>query len=326
MENISNHIKKGSNKRFVARVFVAGIVFSIATIFILRDISKEYEATVLILVVPKSQIIATQSETVMRNIAEFPKTLAFYERLLKFNPEIKDGFAGMEPTARKNSWNGTIKVSENGSGIITLTVFAKNPTQAEALSKKTAQNLFQTVSNFYDIKTDIGISIIDGPLVSSVWRNRLVAILFSIAIGLSISLVLNIFLDWLEKKPKSERNYFQKSPLRGLKNKIGISTEEKKFAPKEEDFFQDVPYYFEEMSDKKILEFEDEYPDFSEAPNPVTKSASAPANLPIAETDFIFGEENKTQEEDHDFIEMKKQEPTVDEMKERLNKLLKGEI
>ncbi len=338
MKNIPNQSELRINSRFAVRVFVVGIIFSITAMLVSLDMFKEYKSTVIILVVPKSQVVATQSEAVVQNIIEFPKTLAFYERLLKFNPEIKDGFAKMSPIEKKEAWNGQIEVSKNNSrkgSIIELPVSARPPAQAEALSQKTANTLFNVVSNFYDIKTDIGISIIDGPFTSAVLKNWFLIIPLSILIGFATSLLLNLLLDSLEKVFKPGTYSFKKSPLAGLKNKFNAPMEEKSLPLTEEEFVQDIPYHFEDISKKPIQEEEKKtadfdkslYPNFPEMPKTPAKNASAPSNLPIAETNFIFGEpEENIVEEQQDFIEMKKEEPSLEEMKERLNKLLKGDM
>jgi len=181
------------------------------------------------------------------------------------------------------------------------------------LSQKTADTLFNVVSNFYNIKTDIGISIIDGPIVSSVLRKWLFVITLSLIVGLTTSWALSILLGLLEKTFKLGTYSFKKSPLAGLKDRFNTPIKkETSIEKKKEDFFEDVPYHFKEISDKKSA----------------IKSSSAPSNLPIAdEMSFIF-EDPKEEEiaKEENFIQLKKEEPSEEEMKKRLNTLLMGDM
>lgn len=291
-------------------VFIVGIIFSVTTMLILLDAFKEYKSSISILVLPKSELIAQQSGDVVENIAEFPKMLSFYERLVKFNPQIKDDLVGMRPDEKKDEWNRRIDVfteNNNRGNIIILTVYGKTPAEAEMLSKKTATTLFSTVSNLYDIKTDLNISIIDGPFVTGVLRNIFIILLASLLIGFIASFLLNFLLKVLEKTVRPGIYSFDKSPLIGLKNKFSKKNED--IFIKNEDVLQDVPYDFED----RIIEEE------FKAPNISVKNASAPANLPIAEDFEEFVEEKNV-------IELKKEEPNAEELRERLNKLLRGDM
>ncbi|HAV11797.1 MAG TPA: hypothetical protein DCX32_04645 [Candidatus Moranbacteria bacterium] len=358
-------------RRFWTRVSVVGVIFTVTALFILADAFKEYKSTVTILVAVKSETLSRQAGPVVENIAEFPRTLSFYERLLKFNPDVKDGFVGKNPRERKKLWNRQVEVSSGKSDqgtIVTLSVFGKTPVQAELLSRKTSDTLFNVVGNFYNIKTDLNISIIDGPLVSASWRNWFFTALLSLLSGFAASLLLNYSLEFLEKPsgPASRRRAaisasrggpkrpsFKKSPLADLKQRFAKKTEEKESpaSKQEEGLPQDIPYHFEEEAmggdvpaapyfdlgeheKEEVASFDKgDYPNFPEIPKGPARSASAPANLPIAEEFFPFEEPGKKMEKNEEkleepqsFVEMKKEEPSEEELRERLNKLLKGDM
>lgn len=345
-------MSKKDQKSFVVRVAVVGAIFSITAFLILADANKEYESSVSILVVTKSEALSKQSSEVVENISEFPKTLSFYDRLLRFNPQTKDPTSGENQQARRNFWNKQVEVSagksEKRGTIINLSVFGKTPSGAEELSRKTTSTLFEVVSNFYNIKTDIQISILDGPLTSVVLRGWYLLIFYSILIGFAVSLVLNLVLNLFDKKTDSEEFAFEKSPLEGLKEKFVARNEQSEAEPKDakEEIPQDTPYHFKQDDGseefmrtyypdqlqpkeeiEKIEEFDKAmYPNFPEIPTGKVKEVSAPDNLPIAGGYF---EEPKKQEEDSQepsVIELKKDEPTDEELRERLNKLLRGDL
>ena len=205
------------------------------------------------------------------------------------------------------------------------------------------------VSNFYNIKTEVGVSIVDGPFTSATVRNWPAVVVFSVAIGFLASLLLNVFLDSLGGAVKPKKSFSAPVPPLDLGKKFG-STEKKKEDFMKEEVAYDAPYDFQEIAKKSLpqenMEQEEiettpldneAYPNFPEMPRTAPKSAQAPANLPIAdgfeqfeefpEEEFRPEQEKGEQvQEEPSFVEMKKEEPTDEELKERLNKLLRGDM
>jgi len=90
---------------------------------------------------------------------------------------------------------------------------------------------------------------------------------------------------------------------------------------------------FQEM--KKITKSlePDKYPNFPEMPVSHKVESSAPANLPVADDSFFIQNEAPTEsspsqsvESERDSIASETREPTPEELKKRLNELLKGKI
>ena len=77
---------------------------------------------------------------------------------------------------------------------------------------------------------------------------------------------------------------------------------------------------------------QDKYPNFREVPKYAQQKASAPSNLPIADDSFSMqvGLNDQKQSEQKQIISektaIKKPEPTDDQLKEKLNQLLRGEM
>ena len=84
---------------------------------------------------------------------------------------------------------------------------------------------------------------------------------------------------------------------------------------------------FQEMKKITKMTEQDKYPNFREVPKHAEQKASAPENLPVADDSFFMQTGLNTQEKSNsEKSEIKKPEPTADQLKERLNKLLRGEI
>lgn len=326
MNNQKEKIKSFSDMRFVTRIFVVGIIFSITASLILLDALKQYRATVTIMVIPKNEIMVQQSADVVENIMEFSRMLSFYDRLVKFNPEIEDNFLGLNSDKRKKSWNDMLEVSKNNSEkgtLINISILADKPDQAEIVAKKTAHTLFGVVSNFYNIKTDLDVVMVEGPIASVVLKSWVWILVFSLFIGFVCSSILIFLLKLLEKIVKPSRIVLKPSPIRGLRKKFEQKQQEEKI--KNTEFEYDVPYDFEIQAEKE-KDYEDVYPNFPETPKTSVKKSSAPENLPVAEDMSFFEETQMKEEKQEDSIEMKKEEPTQEELKARLNKLLNGDM
>lgn len=335
--------------RFWSRVLVVAIIFSITAFFIFRDALKEYKGEVSILVKPKNSTISSQTESVVANIAELPKTLSFYERLVKFNPATGADFSGKSEAEKKSLWNESIEVSVAGEGkssIINLGVFSNSPQGAKYLIEKTSRNLLEVSSGIYDVKNDVEMSIIDGPIVSAAYNKKNETLFYALLAGFFGSLVLNGSLVFLEKivEPRSIRRIA--FPKFDFEKKI---KKEKEVEKKEEDlaeneYFYDVPYDFENLerdefaaektnAAQQIEEYpeyvfkDNPYPNYPEMPKEPVRQASAPENLPIMdEIDIPLRAQEKNIKDEPTFVEMKKEEPTAEELRERLNRLLRGEM
>ena len=298
MSNYQEKFSQGGIK-LSSYYFVVAAIFSAVFFFMLLDYFKSYRSEVSILFIPQSEKAITEANFISENLIRLPKKLSFYEKILADNKEIVDQFAGKSSDERKNLWNRSLSVKrENGSTIFNISVTSKNRLQASKLAKQTAYSLFDTVSRYYNIKTDVDLRIIDGPVTSPYARSLFWVILLSVALGLAVSFLLYfIFYVWdnylkiLRVAPSRKKKIFeeQKAPQEEyhppLEGKI-TAAEKKSSAPSNlptvEDFY--LPYDHEEPITPEMLMKEEE---------------SAPAGAG---------------------------EPTEKELKERLNQLLRGEL
>lgn len=330
------------NTRFWVRVSVVGIVFAVTSFLIALDMSKEYKSSVLVLVRANNEISSSQMDKIVWNVSEFPKMLSFYERLLKTNPEIKDAFAGKARDQKKILWNEKIEVAIENSGetsIIRIGAIEKKYKDSEMLIGKVTKNLIEMTSGYYDAE-NVSLSVVDGPFVSAVSRSYLISISLSLLVGALASLLLNVFLQSLENLviPIKLKKYASWEDNRSSED-YPISKPSYPLEVKEDGYNYDVPYSFNGTSDQEKESEEEQlpewlgeemryifkdnpYPNYPEMPaNP--KQASAPDNLPIAEMENNPQVEKK---EEVSFMEMKSNEPTDEELKARLNKLLRGDL
>ncbi len=316
-----NYNEKFEKERFrlPSYYFVVAAIFSAVFFFMLLDYFKAYRSEVSILFIPRSEKAIAQASYISENLIRIPKQLSFYEKILADNKEIVDQFAGKSPDERKNLWNSDLSVKrEDGSTIFNISVVSKNRDDSLKLARQTVYSLFDTVSRYYDIKTDVDLRIIDGPVASPYAKNLHWVILISIALGLAVSFLLYfIFYVW---------DRFIKIPKARISPKKEIRLEQE--LPRQEELFPPIP--------EKTVTAE--------------KKAVAPSNLPTVE-DFYLPYDHEepftpemiekiketqpseaqepTEEELKERLKQlvrEKNEPTEDELKERLNQLLRGEL
>lgn len=390
--------------RFSVQVFVVGSILT-TTIFLLAvDALKTYTSTVSVLIVPKSQVAATTERQIVANILEIPKTLSFYNHLLKLNPDVRDVANGLTDIKRKNVWNEMLsveKVNSKGS-VINISITTPRQSDSELLSGKIARTLFDVTGKYYNIKTDLDMRIIDGPITNSqipFWQGLL---LFSAIIGFGLAIALKLLMLGngfeIQEGGKIEEieSYLEQEENLDTNDK-SIDGEEKNEIPKKKVWFDfsrftnfstfstsreagkealeklyqndqvEMPAARDEKFDDVMLDenylkaFEqdlkikemkrltkqiepDKYPNFPEMPihaAPIAApkndaKAGAPDNLPIADASVMemfsapAPRDLPAQSEKSETLEPQEpvtpKEPTSDELKKRLNELLRGKI
>lgn len=350
MEKIKQYWQKINmdSEYFSLRFFVAGIVLSFSFLLLFISLSKTYTSSIIILVNAKSETAAQQKDQIISNVSEFPKTLALYDRLLKYNSDVKDFAAGKSSTERKDYWNGLVSTKKIGrdSSLIKISINTKQKNDAEKLAEKTTETLFYFTAFYYDIKKDLDLLIVEGPIT----RPRIAGILSVIPLSLILGFLLTFIFQYtlIKRKDLLIESYKESKEkfLFNLQNKSGEKKSEKDELKSLEDLYMsDIPAEikpapkeeqgniftrkFQEMKKlTKILEKNTKYPNFAEVPKYNGGKGDAPDNLPVAD-DFSL---NKTMEEpNQEKTEEKKinktyPEPDMEKLKKRLNALLKGEL
>ena len=343
-DQIKQNIIK-SKERVSAQVFLAGLVLSIMFFLLLNSAFQTHTAKIEILFTAKSETAALQSKQIFNNLIELPKTLNFYDRLLKNNSDVRDIAQGENPLQRKRIWNNLITIKKVGrsSSMFEISITTKREADAKALAQKTARNLFDMASGYYDVKKDIDLRIVDGPILrTNFFAGFVWALILSLIFGFAVAFVLQKFLKGSRAIFASSRQIFaEKNWFDFSKKETESSEEEKKYLESLYALEQaELPLGFQEKKkeSKKKTEQDnsgfqeikeltksiepDRYPNFPEVPKSSHPKATAPENLPIAEG-YSFNKPvaEVKQEEKKDYIE-----PGEDQLKERLNKLLRGDI
>lgn len=300
-----------TNKAFWISALVAAVV-----IFIIAATSgRGYKSEMDILILPKSEVTASSASQIVADAVSIPRSLMFYNKMREENSDIEDAFAGFTDAKKKAAWNEMLKAQKvDGSGIVRVSIFNKSQFQAEVLSRQTAQDIATVLSRYYNIKTELDVRIIDGPIIKYLspnftWAWVIISILLGLAFGALLYLAIN-FTETLKFR----------SHLRLPDMARKTSSSDQEVMPVE------LPYFKKEIeldiSGKQAEIFPKE-----EIIAAGSRKVSAPGNLPIEEefsepivAEPIILEEEKVQAQ----APKKTHEATPEEVKERLNRLLRG--
>ncbi|MDP1884147.1 MAG: hypothetical protein Q8L10_02160 [Candidatus Moranbacteria bacterium] len=320
-------------------IALAAIIFIVA-----MNANKAYRAQIWLLFLPKTENAVRNIDQIIANAQEIPLALSFYDKLLQKNPYILDDVTADLPAAeRKELWNSRIETERIGkSGVIGLVAFGASQTEAESLDRLVVSDLLVVLSNYYNIKTDLDIRIIDGPISSEVIRmDGWLWALISLVAGAIIGFLLSVFFAILGEtglgkagRPEPIGSQEMKKAVAAELPKVSFTetrAEKKEPAVEVKDIFD-----FAVEKEASLMRFRKE---------PVTaeKKAAAPSNLPVSEEEFTFNISPEADlpvpptagsEETRPVEEMiasasasdTAREATPEEVKERLNKLLKGDI
>lgn len=293
--------------------------FMAVTFIALINLNRTYKAETDVLIIPRNDAVSKNISQISNSVKEIPKTLSFYDRLLISNEELDDEAKELPDYKRKAYWESKIRTEQiDDSSMIKITVFDKSQTRSEDLSRQAGLEIAGVMSQYYNIRTELELRITDGPIISyglekSLWALILESILGGILAAFMVY-ITNNFLEMLGIGTKSQGKKLS-AAIRKLPGKI--------IKPGEEPI----------MFDKKPSGLEKRtrlHPE-KESFFLTGKRAAAPENLPIAEGPVISGaniEPAKAEKMEKSEISEKPviREATPEEVKERLNKLLRGEF
>lgn len=288
-------------------IFVAGI-----------NMNRTNQSEMDVLILPQSDAMARNAQQILANAKQIPLSLSFYDKLIERNSDIEDGAAGLPDNKRKQFWNSQIRIEQvRKSGVLKIKIFNANQWQAEILNRQVAADLAIVMSKYYNIKTDLDIRIIDGPIASSaVKMNFIVWTIFALIFGLAVGAIISFLAGWMPRKslslPKAagKKLFFKQKP--SIFPKFSFPVMERKKPETKADQKNFFDFAAEEKSQAGPILL------------PGKKSA-APANLPIAEDITIESlAEAEKEKRDAAAHQDKTREATAEEVKERLNKLLGG--
>lgn len=317
---------------------IAGVIFVAA-----MDSNRTYQAEMNILFVPKNEIVARNADQVLENARQISKMLSFYDKIVEENQDIQDGAAELPDAKRKAFWNSTMKAEKiRKSGIVKIVITNDSQSQASIISRQSAESLTVAMSRFYDIRKELDMRIVDGPIVKEVEKMNVFSwLLISLFLGLVLGAIFNVAIESLVKR------YGTRKRIEKIEIKARPAIFPRFSLPEtmKRDIFPKAKDIFDFKAEKEAALVQGKKTGLSTAG---VKKAAAPDNLPIAE-DFNFNvvepveedpdqaenvsDENLSLEQDAPIgVEKKEEEKdffkeaTPEEVKARLNKLLSGDM
>lgn len=305
--------------------FVTLFFVTLASLLFWLDSFHAYQSEVRVLVIGKATVSTDQ---VVENFTELSKNLSFYERVLEGNDLIEDEFEGYSKDQRKELWNETVQVTRSEkSGVLSVTARQDTPEKAKRLSEETVRTLFAVASFYYSIKTDIDMRVVEEPIVKAVVARPVTYVLTSFGSALGITLA---FFALLSVVPgffgKRESAVVPEFPVGAAVPFI----DPKKFVParptslsfesthEEQTKTESAKVGSERMlpgmdAEELPFQFEEAYPEEREEEAGLT-------DLPL--TGGVVGGGATAVIETVEEAPVKKEEPTPEEYKRRLNELL----
>ncbi len=302
------------------------LVFAVAAVAIFLlflNVGQTYRSETDILIIPKSELAVKNSEQIVENLSQLPLTLSFYQKMISDNQGVaKSTVLELPSYNQKAYWNSKLKIERVGmSGEIKLVASDKDSYYAETLSSQAVKTLINTVGIYYDIQNDLDIRIIEPVITRKINGTFNYAQFAESLLGVFalLFLLFSFFGTVFEKiempsftRPRFSFPYSNKKHLSG-KATANIPLEKTVVA-----------------SEKDWTTAEKPYTDFSKN----NKTASAPANLPIAKDDLVEKESvvAPTKKVTSSAVSVSEKiapinkEATAEEVKERLNKLLSGKL
>lgn len=319
---------------------LAGIFF-LVLLFALNK-GGMYEAKTEVLVLPKNATIARELDSTVDNFIEILKSLAFYDRVAKSSDALESGLE-LPGYKRKIFWNTKLLAQRVGkSGVIEVINFDKDNVLARELNKDTVDNLILATASYYNIKTELELRIVDGPIVRKINSQNLLATflqsaLWSLLIWVSFFFILPLVFTKKDQEKRVIRG-------RGFSRKeVQLEKTIPAFIPEEENYFASKNFFgLAKKEAKEILETKKPLMQKSASPlanfSGFGKKAPIPNNLPVSEDDVpdifrakevameidkveVADELKKTETDNAEYIP---HEATPEEVKARLNRLLSG--
>ncbi len=301
-----------SNRQIWGKKIGIGAVLFFAILIFNINKNSVYESEINVLVLPKNELLAKETDLIRGNFKQIMQSLAFCDEVAQQNESLSV-MQDLSNYKRKEFCNSKLEVSlVEKTAIISVKNFDKNSTLARELNSDTVEKLIASAGKYYNINTDMELRIIDGPIIKlDSFRNSLWIFEESLFLTLVVCVGLFFLVPFIFIKKK-------KTNLPILKNKFSSKTPLEKMVA----IFPETENYF---SDKKF------FPTKKVEPS-VGKKAPIPVNLPVNEETVpdIFLDKKafvkndmleKKENESEDYIS---REATSDEVKERLNKLLRG--
>ena len=321
-----------------AGIFVFMLLFNL-------NKSRIYESETDILLLPKNETGALSLDATIDNFKLVLESLAFNDRIAENSDALEAGLE-LPNYKRKEFWNSKLSVARaEKSGVIRIKNFDKESVLARELNADTVENLIAVAGNYYDIKTDLEMRIIDGPIVQKIAAQNL-----PITVGVSALWSLGIFVVmfflfpfiFIKKEPRKRAlpgQEFSRQRAQGKKIIPAIIPEEENYFATR-DFFEQAKKTEEVKVTEKVSvteKVQSQKSNFSLPTFPsFGKKAPTPVNLPVNEEEIpdIFRQKATMPEVGKELVPEKKEEESIPEyipreatpveVRARLNRLLSG--
>lgn len=175
--------------------FLFFVVFFVTAFFAFYESFRQYEAEADVLVLSKSEAIG--AETAARTLAEFPETLAFYERLIADHDMVEDPWIEASKSDRKRWWNEVLESKVlPGTSLIHLSVSSANVEQSSALLNASLETLYGFSGRLYDREKQVDIRLVEGviarPVLRMSWALLLLSGVFAGVLAFLVSLLFRV--------------------------------------------------------------------------------------------------------------------------------------
>lgn len=325
---------------WLKKIVFALILFVFILIFNINN-NSVYESETKVLFLPKNELIGQEIDSVIANFEQIISSLAFCDRLADQNDSFED-VQDLPNYKRKEACNAKLEVSQLGkSATVSIKNFDKDSVLVRELNDDTVNNLIAVTGKYYNIKSDLELRIIDGPIIKKgVLRNVFYIILQSLfwAVIIFVCIFFLIPFIFIKKEKKIRQipstDFAEKIPFK--KTAAPIFS-----IPEEENYFSTKNFFKASFSSagKKASTpvnlpiSDDEVPDIFREKTSAMRAENPLYKKNIREAERIeeenMQEEVKKVEEKNIQAEKKAEyvphEATPEEVKERLNKLLRGE-
>ncbi|PIU08946.1 MAG: hypothetical protein COZ85_03140 [Candidatus Moranbacteria bacterium CG_4_8_14_3_um_filter_34_16] len=322
------------------------------------NLEKIFQSEIDFLIIPQNEVSVKNSPQIISNLSALPATLSFFGEIIRENPDLfNEGIGEFPDDKKKQYWNKKIKIENfKETGIIRITLNDKDRFQLEDLADQVKETFIKSVGIYYDIKKDIDVRLIEEPIVQDAFAQPFwIIILKGFLTGFLISFLSFYFsFSFLKKNQKNEKkqtkkDYFQSNFNQNKKSFFELKPNKNEIGKKKFTESKIKPWILAETTGE-----ENYFSGFS-------KKWMAPDNLPVApeepkkedekKEELIFSvpkskhlfsqnfpnenlpkHKDKTKEdllptkmsEENETEELEFREPTLEEVKERLNKLLSG--
>jgi uncharacterized protein (DUF1499 family) len=302
---------------------MVALIISMVSFLLLLESHKKYTSEISIIFVPKSEMAAEDAKQIIGNMEVIPTKKFFYKKLSYYDEGIKNKIRGLSDIEVR---------SEKNSSIIKISASSKTQEDSISVSRTTAKTLFNVMGFYYDIKKDVDFRIIEGPITNNATINWFFPLIYSLLAGALSFFVINLIFQNIPSYSKGEMKE-KTEEFFGIFKKTKVKPE---------------------ITEEEVYEIKAKPPVTPISPE---KKSPAPENLPFAPGELTFIDEDyfrnniikngksETKKIEKPAVEasieasMKSpkeikpsesadfhREPTKEELKKRLNQLLKGEL